>query len=120
MLSLADLKKSTEEGYTYDIVLDFGSDRPPLTAIVVADTTFEALWPMVAKGGFYIAHNLQGTSSKRGSGGLLHEIIGWMEQMAHNKRELDKTWVKWQSPAPGSMRNVHCEQGACAMRKKFT
>jgi hypothetical protein len=101
-------------GRHFDIITDDGLGRIPSRETV----PFESLWQFIVPGGFYIIHNLQ-LSSGTSKEGMMRAILGWADQLAHCKKRRDKGWVKWPSMAPSDLLSVHCQEGSCAMRKKF-
>lgn len=85
--------------WAYDVIIDDGSHTPDGTV-----TSFEALWPFVKRGGYYIIEDLR-CSYMPG-----YQVDGWGTQMSFVKRLLDDINAQTDyKPSPDSV--FHYPQG---------
>ncbi len=95
-------------GTTFDLIIDDG-ERPYSDQ----KRTFEALWPLVNRGGIYF---LEGLEKSRSEKGMVREVLGWAE---HLLNEGGFKWTDWKTKMPEGLLSVHCQGGVCGMRKEY-
>lgn len=96
------------QGVTFDLVIDEGG-RPYASQ----KRTFEALWPLVNRGGVYFVEGLERSNS---DDGLVRDVLGWADFLL---RGAGDQWTDWRTKVPEELLSVHCQGGVCGFRKAY-